>query len=151
MDPETRGAPGVEVVPVRTDDDAARWRAAFSAGFGVTDPVAVRVSDEFARADHRIAGSGQCLALVGGEVQGCGSVNVVDGVGWLGAASTMPHARGRGVQAAMVRHRLEHARHAGADLAAATAVPTGASARNLVRLGFQLVQHQLVVAAPAPG
>ena len=60
----------------------------------------------------------------------------------------MPAFRRHGVQATLVAHRLRMATELGCDIAAATAVPSGASARNLVRLGWQLVQTQLVVQQP---
>jgi GNAT superfamily N-acetyltransferase len=51
--------------------------------------------------------------------------------------STIPAARRRGVQAALVRHRLARAATLGCELAAATAAVGSASERNLVRLGFE--------------
>ena len=138
----------VSVVAVETEEDAARWRSAFSAGFSVTQPDALAVSDEHARADRRIDDSQQFLAILDGTIAGCCSVTLVDGVAWIGAAATIPAVRHHGVHAAMVRHRLGYAYDNGCDLAAATALTDGASARNLVRLGFQLVQHQLVLQAP---
>lgn len=88
------------------------------------------------------------MAMVDGQPAGCGSLHVADGVGWLGGAATMPAFRRRGVQATLVAHRLQMALDLGCDIAAATAVPSGASARNLVRLGFHLVQTQVVVEQP---
>jgi len=141
---------GIEVVAVESEHDAERWRTVFAAGFSVTDPEAVAVSDEFARIDRAVPTAQQFLALIDGVAVGCCSVTAVDGVAWLGATATLPDSRGRGVQRAMVRRRLAHAEAAGCDLAAATALPDGASARNLARLGFTLVQHQVVMAAPGP-
>jgi len=140
-----RNVEGVSVVPVRSDDEAATWREVLAAGFDVTDPSARAVSDEMARADQGVTSGQQFLALIDGRAAGCGSVVMADGVAWLGAGATLPEFRSRGVQAAMVRHRVAYAESASCDLAAATAVPDGASARNLSRLGFALVQHQLVL------
>ena len=136
---------GVSVVPVGSDDEAATWREVLAAGFDVTDPTARAVSDEMAHADRAVTSGQQFLALIDGRAAGCGSVVMADGVAWLGAGATLPEFRRRGVQAAMVRHRVAYAEAASCDLAAATAVPDGASARNLSRLGFALVQHQLVL------
>jgi len=136
---------GVSVVPVRSDDEAATWRAVLAAGFDATDSTARAVSDEMARADRAVTSGQQFLAVIDGRAAGCGSVIMADGVAWLGAGATLPEFRRRGVQTAMVRHRVEYAEEASCDLAAATAVPDGASARNLSRLGFALVQHQLVL------
>jgi GNAT superfamily N-acetyltransferase len=140
-----RPVPGVSVVAVTSDSDAATWRDVFASGFGVTDTTARAVSDEYARADRAVTSGQQFLAAIDGRTAGCCSVTVADGVAWLGAAATLPEFRCRGVQAAMVRHRVAHAESAGCDLAAATALPDGASARNLSRLGFALIQHQVVL------
>ena len=138
-------AAGVSVVPVRSDAEAATWRDVLAAGFDVTEPPARAVSDEMARADRAVTSGEQFLAVIDGRAAGCCSVIMANGVAWLGAAATLPEFRRRGVQTAMVRHRVAYAEAASCDLAAATALPDGASARNLSRLGFALVQHQLVL------
>jgi len=103
------------------------------------------VSDEMTLANAAVAGSAHLVAVADGRVVAAGSVHVVDGIAWLGGAATLPDWRGRGLQAALIRHRLRLGREAGAELAAATAVPAGGSARNLVRLGFEHVQTQAIV------
>ena len=135
---------GVSVVAV-ADRDVDRWVAVFTAGFEVDEPVARAVSDEFARAVNETPGSSQFLAIVDGQPAGCGSLHVVGAVGWLGAAATMPAFRNRGVQRALVHYRTFVAQERACDLVTATAVPTGASARNLRRLGFDHVQDQVIV------
>ncbi len=144
-------ASDVDVFAVSSDDDAATWRRVFAAGFGVVEPDAIAISDEYAAADRAIESGQQFLAVVAGEVAGCGGVVIADGVAWVGGAATLPQFRGRGVQAALVRRRLQHGQEHGCDLAAATAVPIGDSARNLTRLGFHLVQHQVVMSVTTGG
>ena len=106
-------------------------------------------SDEFMGADREAAGSTQLLALIDGQPVGCGSLSVVGAVGartgWLGAAATIPSARRRGVQTALVRHRLQLAVEAGCDLVGATASVGSTSARVLMRCGLSLVQEQWIV------
>ncbi len=151
-DPSTvEGGGDVDVFAVTTDADAATWRTVYAAGFGVVETGAVAISDEYAAADRAITSGQQFLAVVDGRVAGCGGVVVADGVAWVGGAATLPELRGRGVQAALVRRRLQHGLDHGCELAAATAVPAGDSARNLTRLGFHLVQHQVVLAATSGG
>ena len=70
---------------------------------------------------------------------------MIDAVGWLGGAATLPENRGRGLQQALVEQRLRLAAAEGCDLAAATALPDGQSARNLVRFGFRLLYTQVVL------
>ena len=137
-------APDVQIEPV-DDGNATTWMDTYAAGFEGADGEPRSVSDEFALATRASADAAIVLATVDGKPAGCGTVHVAGGVAWLGGAATMPAFRRHGVQATLVAHRLRMALDRGCDVAAATAVPSGASARNLIRLGFQLVQTQVVV------
>lgn len=59
-------------------------------------------------------------------------------VAYLSIASTLPAARNRGVQAALLLARLQAAADAGCILASASVRPTNSSARNAERAGFSL-------------
>lgn len=106
-------------------------------------------SDEFMAADRVARGTTQLLALLEGRPVGCGSLSVMrtaaGTTGWLGAAATVPDARRRGVQTALVRHRLRLAAEAGCDLVGVTASVGSTSTRVLQRCGFAVVQDQWVV------
>lgn len=117
------------------------WQAASAAGWGHETADARRVSDAFVRAAREVDGDGMVLALdaADGRTLGCASLTVNGGVATLGGMSTLPAERRRGVQAALVRHRLGVALAAGCDIIASSAVTGGASERNLGRLGFQPV------------
>ena len=140
---------GLEIVEVGAD--AAR--AAHAADVMVDEARGTgadrTASDEFMAADLHAPGTTQLLALIDGQPVGCASLWVVDAdggrTGWLGAAATIPSARGRGVQSALVRHRLHLAAEAGCDLAGATASVGSTSSRVLRRCGLALVQEQWVV------
>lgn len=58
-------------------------------------------------------------------------------VALLAGASTLPSARGRGAQRALLDARLAYAASQGSDLAMMVTQPEGASARNAARAGFQ--------------
>lgn len=132
------------------------WLPAWSAILGEDHPVsspARAVSDEFCDAAHHVPGEVGLLAVREGAsvapvAVGCGSFAVVDGIAWLGAAATLRAERGRGVQRALLDERLRRARVAGASIAAATALPDGASARNLRALGFEVLCSQAVMTRP---
>jgi GNAT superfamily N-acetyltransferase len=147
-----RSSSGGARIELVTDEHLDAWLDVLAAGNEVNDPVGRATSDEFARANHAMAGSFDFLAFVDDRAAGCGSVQIVDDVAWLGGAATLPASRGRGIQSALLQQRLRFVAQAGCPLAAATAVPTGASARNLQRAGFTHVQTQLVVSRrlPAP-
>jgi GNAT superfamily N-acetyltransferase len=61
-----------------------------------------------------------------------------DGVAILAGASTVPEFRCRGLQAALLHARLEHAARAGCDLAMMAALPGSGSQRNAERRGFRI-------------
>jgi GNAT superfamily N-acetyltransferase len=131
-----------------TDDAVTTWMAVLADGNQVSGDASRQVSDEFAAAS-RTSDSVDLLAFIDGRAVGCGSLQAIDGIGWLGGAATLPEYRGRGVQTALLRHRLQLATALSCELVAATAIPSGASARNMHRLGFTHVQTQLVMSKPA--
>ena len=128
----------VRVRPVVTADDLRVWQETTALGWGHVDPEARRASDAFASAAHTIDNEEMVLALdaTDGRPVGCASTTLRDGVATLGAMSTVPAERRRGVQAALIRYRLEVAARRGCDLAASTAAAGGPSQRNLQRHGF---------------
>jgi hypothetical protein len=132
----------VREVDARSLDE---WLAVIRAGHATTTDDGIRVSDDYARAAHAIAGATDYIAEIEGNPAGCGSLVRDEGVGWLGGATTIARFRERGVQGALVRERMAAAQASGCDLAVATAIPAGASARNLSRLGFTLAYCQAVM------
>ncbi len=78
----------------------------------------------------------QVLRLEEGLPVAAAGLHVADGVARLGAATTVPTARGRGAQTALIAARLALAAAQGARLATATAAPGSGSLRNLLRAGF---------------
>jgi GNAT superfamily N-acetyltransferase len=67
-----------------------------------------------------------------------GALSLNEGVALLSGASTLPAARGRGAQRALLQARLAHARQSGCDLAMMGALPGSASQRNAERQGFRI-------------
>ncbi|MFW2335606.1 GNAT family N-acetyltransferase [Ilumatobacter sp.] len=116
----------------------AVWQETSALGWGHEAPGARRASDAFAAATATVDGAGFVVArdAATGEPVGCASLAVRESVATLAAMSTVPGARRRGVQAALIVHRLRVARAARCDVATTTVEPGGASERNLVRHGF---------------
>jgi GNAT superfamily N-acetyltransferase len=79
------------------------------------------------------------LASVDGKIAGGGTLALHDGVGGLFGASTLPVARRRGVQTALLQRRLARASQAGSDLAVSIAQPGSISQRNILQQGFQVL------------
>lgn len=128
----------VAVRPVDSGADLDLWQETSARGWGHTSVAARRVSDAFAAAANALDGEHMIIAFdrSDGRPIGCASMTVRDQVAMLGGMSTVPAERRRGVQAALLRHRLAEARRLGCDLAMTTAVSGGPSARNLQRHGF---------------
>jgi GNAT superfamily N-acetyltransferase len=137
-------ATDVRVEPVGPANEK-RWLEVFNRGFEAEHGEAHVANDEIGRASFILPNSHTFLAYLDDHAAGCGSMQIVDGVAWLGGAATIPEFRQRGVQAALVAHRLRLATEAGCELAAVTALSNGPSARNIVRLGFQQTHTQVVV------
>lgn len=128
----------IVVRPVTTPDDLAVWQETNARGWGLTDPAPRRAADAFARAAFAVDGDGMVIAYDArhGAPVGSASTTIRDDVATVGAMSTVPEERRRGVQAALLAYRLGRADRLGCALAASTAVVGGASERNLVRHGF---------------
>ncbi len=81
------------------------------------------------------------LARDGTAVVAAAALFVHDGVGWLGAAGTLPEHRGKGAQGALLSARIDRARELGAGV---VVTETGerlpgrpsSSYRNILRAGF---------------
>jgi GNAT superfamily N-acetyltransferase len=129
------------------DEELDVWLDVLAEGNEVATAEGRVISDEFGRGAHRAVGSADFLAIIDGRAVGCGSLQVVSDVALLGGAATQPAHRGRGVQSALLRHRVRRATELGCNVVAATAVSAGASARNLLRHGLRLVDTQLVMTA----
>lgn len=145
--PNARDVRPVPTVEIGMVDEAlvGTWLDVLYEGVAVKSAAARAVSDAFGRARVGVAQSTSFIAWLDGEPAGCGTVECGDGVGWCGAAATVPRLARRGVQSALLRHRIGWANDAGCDLVAATAIPAGVSARNLLRHGFELAYSQLVM------
>jgi ribosomal protein S18 acetylase RimI-like enzyme len=148
LDPREASAVASVDVHIEEVDDATvpAWLEVLAVGNAIDDPAARAVSDEQALINRTATGVVNYVGRLDGEVAGCGSLQVLDGVAWVGGAATNPAFRERGVQSALLLHRIGIAAHLGCDLVAATAVSSGGSARNLDRLGFRHVATQVVVA-----
>lgn len=132
------GTDGIVVHPVRSLGQLAEWQEVSALGWGHHSPEARTAADAFALAAHAIDGDGMVIARAvdDGRPLGCASLTVRHGVATLGGMSTVPSERGRGVQAALIHHRLDIAHRNGFEAATSRAMTGGASARNLMRHGF---------------
>lgn len=146
-----RGAADPAITVRRADGDLlAKWQGVAARGFGVVAGDARRASDAFARAAALVDGAGFLLATDArdGRPLGCASVTIAGGLAALGGMTTLPDERNRGVQRALIGHRLRLAVEADCDLAVSTTVPSNASERNLSRAGFRPLFETATVSRP---
>lgn len=86
-----------------------------------------------------IAASGfqRFIARRGGEIAGGASFRIENGIAQLSGAATVPAHRRRGVQSALLRHRLLEAARLGCDIAVVTTQPGSKSQENVQKAGFE--------------
>ena len=129
----------------------AEWQEVAANGFGEHGD-ARRASDASAKAAAAMEHTQLLLArgLDDGRLLGCASIAIRDGMATLGAMATLPAERGRGVQTALVAHRVRLAVEVGCDLVTSSTVPANSSERNLVRAGFRPLYETVTLARPLP-
>jgi GNAT superfamily N-acetyltransferase len=109
------------------------------------DDYSREVVDVVMRDSLAARGFARYLASLDGVIAGGGSMYVHDGVAILTGSATLPQHRRRGVQAALIAHRLHDAHAAGAELAIITTAPGTQSQANVMKLGFALVYARAIL------
>lgn len=145
--PERAGACGAEVRPVLAREERA-WVNAFALAFlgrPPSSPAAAATLRGMIRAEGNVC----FAALERDEVVAVAIASAHGGVATLSGAGVVPHHRGRGLQAALVRARLAWAAQRGCDLAACATDPGTASQRTLERAGFRCAYPRAVMVRPA--
>ena len=135
LDGEVEAPPSGVNIRRAAPDEAKLWTKTVAQGFAEHHPVTPSILDVmegFFPAAHCF------IALVDGTIAGGAALSVREGVCGLFGASTLPEFRGRGVQAALLKARLESAAAQGCDVAVSIAQPGSTSHRNIERQGFRV-------------
>jgi len=103
--------------------------------------VLERVFEDFAE----VPGFVRTLATLDGEPAGASGLRMHEGVATLCGTATLREKRRRGVQTALLSHRLAMAAGRGCDLAIVTTQPGSVSMANAVRSGFSLLYARAVL------
>jgi GNAT superfamily N-acetyltransferase len=122
-----------EIDPV----DALMWGRQVVLGFSAPDEP-TDAEDAFAEVLARVDGLTRLIAYVDGAPAATAELVIRDDIGWLSADTTLPAYRGRGLQSALQRRRLELSAAAGCGLAVTESRPGSGSQRNMERLGFRI-------------
>ncbi|MBN1192863.1 MAG: hypothetical protein JXA36_04130 [Coriobacteriia bacterium] len=128
-------ADGVEVRIAVTPEERGIWADLEARGF--TDDKASEGHHTLSRSISLRADGVHFIGYLEGEPVGTGMLNIVDGVAMFNGDSTLPCARGRGVQTSILAERLRYAADAGCDIGVIEATPGGVSQRNQERAGFR--------------
>ncbi len=128
--------PGVRARAVEHVEQST-WCRVMAEGLGSESAELVAAVEGLAPVMARSDGACCFIAELEGVPVAAGLLTVHNGVALLGGASTIPAARRRGAQSALLRVRLEHAAKMGVDLAMMVATPGSASQRNGERQGFR--------------
>ncbi len=134
-----------DIRPVESRSDLQTWLDLTATGWGHTTPERRNASDDFSRAANAALSPGLLFAhdATDGAPAAAAMFSVVDDFAYLGGMSTRPEYRGRGLQTALLHHRLQRAKELGCTVAGTHADPEGGSMRNLLRVGF-IQTHTIV-------
>lgn len=135
---------GAAEITAANAGDAGRWLRVVAQGFsGSETPPA---ADLRILAPNFYSENARCFfAWLDGEPAGGGAMYIHNGVAEFGGASTRVEYRRRGVQTALLYHRLAAAYAAGCDLALVLTEPGSASQKNVERAGFRLVYTKTIM------
>jgi GNAT superfamily N-acetyltransferase len=118
--------------------DAGRWADIAALGWGTENPQLGDFVRNMGRMQAAAAGFHGFVAEEEGRGIAAGGLFIRDGMALLAGASTIPSARRRGAQLALLAARLQYAVERGCDLAMIVALPGSGSQRNAERHGFRI-------------
>ncbi|WP_400190402.1 hypothetical protein [Hymenobacter sp. B81] len=128
--------------------EAELWARTSAAGWSSESAELSDFVFGFGRISAQSAGTSPFLAELEGEAIAAGGLFVHDGTALLAGASTVPAARRRGGQQALLAARLRYAAGQGATLAMMGAWPGSQSQRNAEKHGFRIAYTRIKWAQP---
>jgi GNAT superfamily N-acetyltransferase len=131
-----------------TREDETIFAEILNEGFGASSDAGL--GPAFAAVIGK-AGWKHYIAHVDDEPGAVAALFIADGVADFFVASTLPSARRRGAQTALINRRLFDGREAGCDIATAQSVTYNASLRNFERRGFKPVYRRTIYARQLGG
>jgi GNAT superfamily N-acetyltransferase len=137
--------------------EAAAWLDAVTTGFlnpdaydglpsheSYTREAIERATTDMASAE----GFERYVAYRNGELAGGASFRSFEGVAQLCGSATLPAHRRKGVQTALLSHRLNEAARRGCDVAVVTTQPGSKSQQNVQRSGFAVLYVRAILMLP---
>lgn len=136
---QAESAAGVTVSELSAGEATESFNSVLNAGYGFTDPNQRRLLC----CENEVAGLRRYLGWVDGSPAAAAALSVDDDIAYLAGAATIPAARGRGAQTALIRRRLNDAAIS-CQLVTVTTAVGSRSQRNLEQSGFRLAQIKTV-------
>jgi hypothetical protein len=133
---DAAAAPTVRAI---TEDEAPLWCRIAGQGWGAESAELGAFVESLGAVVAHARGVTCFLAELDGSPVAAGALNITNGVALLAGASTIPTARRRGAQLALLEARLAFASARNIDLAMIVTQPGSASQRNAERRGFRPV------------
>jgi len=133
-------SPAINVTRVDDDDDS--WVQTAAEGWSDYPELAAFMLD-IGRVQSAAEELHRFIAAIDGEPVAAGGLALHEGVALLAGASTVPAARRRGAQLALLAARLRFAVDQGCDLAMMCALPGSGSQRNAERHGFRIAYTRI--------
>lgn len=118
-------------------DEAEMWARTSANGWATEMEELADFMFNFGKISANCAGGFPFLAEIGNEPVAAGMLFVYNGTALLAGASTVPAARGRGAQTALLKARLRYAAELDCELAMMCAAPGSQSQRNAEKKGFR--------------
>ena len=137
--PATASPPSAITVRQIGADESARWAQVSAAGWSSAGAEISAFVEQLGSVMAQARGVVCFLAELDGAPIAAAGLNLSADVALLAGASTIPPARGRGAQRALLEARLAYAASRGVDLAMVVTQPEGGSRRNAERSGFAAV------------
>ena len=134
-------------------EDLGTWLDTVVDGFAHPDTQGLPSHEEFPREAlerdlgdmAHVPGFLRFVARRAGAVAGAASMRITDDIAQLCGATTLPEHRRRGVQSALLGHRLALAAERGCRVAVVTTQPGSKSQQNVQRQGFALLYSRAVL------
>ncbi|HEY0014990.1 MAG TPA: GNAT family N-acetyltransferase [Longimicrobium sp.] len=138
-------APAGEGLRVRRigADEAELWAQVAAQGWSSESADLVPFILEMGKISARAEGTFCFLAELEGQPVAAGGLSLSEGTALLAGASTIPAARRKGAQRALLEARLRFAAEQGCDLVMIGASPGSASQRNAERQGFRVAYTRI--------
>ena len=136
------------------DSESAQWVDVLAASFAepdtfdgpsVEEPVDRAALDAVFGQISEVKGLVRYFGWRNNAVAGGAAMRISDGVAQLCGAATLPAHRRRGVQTALLQHRLADAGRAGCDMAVVITQPGSVSQQNVQRQGFELLYSRAIL------